>query len=369
LSKLAQHSKPPVASAATRVQQELATDLIATGAAHLRAERARQPGRSVLFEQIDDPHERRQVLRWLAHDRDASNVHLTEVLRSGLRDPDWETRATALVVTGRLGAAELAKEVRQAEIAGAEQHFTQRPLMIALKKGVLALFAGELPDLPGEGVTTARPDSHDAVGSHLRALILGQPTPWKDGLFLLAHGLTTPLPFHVPPPHLPEYVTESEGGYTDTSTGHALQWVPAISHWLGADREIDTDLDASVRAVTPATGFFITRDPADAVDAAGLEGACASLSLPTPDQWEMAMRGPDGRRHPWGNGSERGAERHPSPWGCMNPLGAQWCRNSDGALVVCGDDPNGRCAARRVARPGERAAVRLVRPASCARRR
>jgi hypothetical protein len=67
------------------------------------------------------------------------------------------------------------------------------------------------------------------------------------------------------------------------------------------------------------------------------------LAVPTVEVLEMAVRGPDGRRYPWGNGREPGWQGLASPWGLMEPVAeAQWA-SRDGQLVALGGG-GGRCA-------------------------
>jgi hypothetical protein len=63
------------------------------------------PGKSAFFLFAGSSHNKLQILRWLAHDRRASNEHIDDVLRTAFDDADWEVRLTALVVAARLRAA------------------------------------------------------------------------------------------------------------------------------------------------------------------------------------------------------------------------------------------------------------------------
>jgi hypothetical protein len=72
--------------------------------------------------------------------------------------------------------------------------------------------------------------------------------------------------------------------------------------------------------------------------------------LPTADQWEMAARGPDGRRHPRGNGYEGLHQELESPWGVKQLFGiaGQWTltKSTNGHPIVVGNDRQLRCAGR-----------------------
>jgi len=94
-----------------------------------------------------------------------------------------------------------------------------------------------------------------------------------------------------------------------------------LPHWLGD--EMLRPVPQPARRLPPPKGFYIEAAPRPA---ATYDEALADVArepqrsglramLPPPDLWEMAARGPDGRRYPWGMNAQPEARVDLSPWG------------------------------------------------------
>lgn len=361
LLPLRAHADPAVAADAADAAAALLPAAGVAGVAWLREARASRPGKSILFPRMGDAARRRQVVRWMMHDRGEANAHVLEVLRAALEDEDWEVRMSAVLAAVRLGARGLWREVKRAALPE-----TGREGLSAWDRDVLrAARDAALDRLGGAAVPSAdaaRGEGKAALRAHVARCVAGEPPARLDGIFLLLHALAAPAPPPEPAPSAvpPSLVaTEIEGRYRMADTGIELAWVPPVPHWLGDGPAQSAEADPP-RAATHPTGFWIAvhplRDGAApallALDAARerlaeLSAAGLAFSLPTPDEWEMAARGPDARRYPWGNGAEEGMLDRPSPWGIASATGAapQWTLADDGAAVLRGGPGDLRCAA------------------------
>lgn len=343
--------------------------------------KAVHPDKSAIFLLAGSTANKLQILRWLAHDRRQSNAPIEAVLRTALEDPDWEVRVTAVVVAARLRAGSLAGEVartRLPEDTADGVNLDERRMLRTLQLCALELLEGvDVPPL-----SPAPPTTRAAMHDHLLRCLAGEPVLHHEKVFLFITSLGTPLPDEVPPPgELPPGISSEDGGHVLDGAGIALCWVPPIGHWLGETLP-RMQVDNPIRWQS-GSGFFISSGlvaapgGADTLvcDHAGALAHCRQLAaatglavrLPTADEWEMAVRGPDARRFPWGNNAGGEGRFGPSPWGVREAVGrfAQWTSTAaptDGAddMLVCGGDRQWVCAMRALAHRGAAQAFRVV---------
>jgi hypothetical protein len=217
------------------------------------------------------------------------------------------------------------------------------------------------------------------VRRRLAACIRGEPADVHDGIFLYCHSLTTPFTVEDTPenqpPSLPPGVTHSAGGFRVADI--ELVWVPPVAAWLG-DELAPGVIANPIREVSHA-GFFIARRPLcdehdQPVEMTFYEAdehcrelaarTGARVELPTADAWEIAARGTDGRRFPWGNALPKPSLEDASAWGMEDPVGEpQWVRDEAGAPLLVGGAQRWRCSVRSApSDPAQQAAVRIVVP-------
>jgi hypothetical protein len=344
---LCDHCDSRVAAAALRLRDLLFED----GIALTRRILAKNHGIAEAFALLSGIELRRQTLRWTGSDNRETNASIDQILAAALGDADAEVRITAVLVAAKLNARKVIEPLRRTRVpesardGAPEKH---------------RLFYREIHRAAVRYLTTGTATASFAqfVTGSLQV---------KDDPTLLLHSLTTPVDLGAKPAHLPDGVERFENGYRLQKSGITLRWVGPIEHWIGEDGQPASP----VRTETPAAGFFISERVL--TEACGYQqalGRCEILSrregarivLPTADQWEMAARGPDGRRYPWGNSMIGDWNQHASPWGLRETVGYgfEWTRTLDGNPLVCGSIELSSCSKRTDARHTESARLRPV---------
>ncbi len=325
LERLVARDDPDLAAAASLATRRVGYAAMVAGAARVAERRDRAPARDPVLGLLRPVSVRRQVLRRFLAEPPADRARLLEVVRAGLADPDWEVAWSALL--------------------GAHDHRLHETLAdlrrcVSAPDRAVRLVLDAVRDVAGHRLAGTR---STLPGAERAEALLDDPTglPDEDGLLVIA--LREPVP-----------------DVDDASPGPSRGFtrVPSEPHWVGRD-------DTGIRRVRPPTAYAVATHAIPDVPRTSVAATLRDLAhdhgrvvrLPTSDELEMATRGPDGRRFPWGNAREPGWRRAASAWGLVGPLRTlEWVDDGDGLRAL----PSARhgCGAAPV--PAQEAAVRAV---------
>jgi formylglycine-generating enzyme required for sulfatase activity len=333
---------------------------------------------TVLSQGLSTLEGRRQALRWLMREP-GSNPHFDEVLRAALEDSDLEVRMTAVLAAARLRAREVLPALQSSDLPALLKEVEdprERRFYESLWQGVIRYLQERRH--PGDSVPGRDP---------LRPLwrLLAGDLEVTDAASLLLYSLTTPLEVAKNPQRLPPGVVQKNGRFFLERSGLPLRWIAPVEHWLGAN---------PVRRVK-SPGFFVAEVPVDRplaqwvgnplptrvvldheqVWLGSIKEArrlCEELShiehahirLPSADEWEMAARGTDGRRFPWGNLTQEDWEECASPWGVEHLVGdvPEWTFDPDTDTQLLRGGVEARTWVRHPVYPGEEEFAAALRP-------
>lgn len=192
IMRLAFHPEQMVAKAAAKTQEKLLRLMAEKNLQMLMQEKARHPELSILFPLLGDASQRQQILRWLIHDYAVANEHILAVLRSALKDKDWEVRATAMLAAARFKATSLIGLVRKVELPQTSReglNADDRRLLRALRHASVLLLEGRA--VPAETIEAS--DERETARAHMLRCIAGLPVSSFDRVFHLVQALTQPV--------------------------------------------------------------------------------------------------------------------------------------------------------------------------------
>lgn len=302
--RLCEHPDDLVRRAAADVARTLPPLAVREALETFQSLRTDHPERCALFAMMPVAG-RRQVLRWLGRDRRSASTEVHSILRAALADDDTEVRATAALITARLGADGLLPTIAQLELP---------------------------------------PELADAGHRAREALLSKQPIRTIEVIdddTLLLQSLLEPLPVVPPPKALPRHLRFDDGALRLARSGLEVVLVPSVPHWIGSSRTpehplrrvterafaiamvpLDARASQAIGIPTPYRGPLLmsAKQAESFVERLGeLEGIC--MTVPSRTQWEMATRGPDGRRYAAGNLVPAPVV---SPWGAMTFAEPEW---------------------------------------------
>jgi hypothetical protein len=276
--------------------------------------------------------EKLQLLRWWMAESPADPGKVLGAVAHALDESDWEIAVTAMLAAARLTLAVLARDVAGIALPQGPRDGVTRDearLMMALRDGCLRR-------LGQAGGKALPPGVAEALG--------GEPGLLPQRFRHTFAALSSPLPVRESPPETPGIRNSAAGPHL--TDGRLLCWVPPGAYRLGEAAPATGTEPNPPRIVTLDKGFFIDAEPQGPATAEEAAEAAVALArefphpvrLPTPDMWEMAARGADGRRFPWGMNADPCDGADLSPFGLSELMEGpgEWLRTESCAWLAAG---------------------------------
>ena len=235
------------------------------------------------------------------------------MLRAELASPDWEIRATTMAAAARMAAFELIPQIATLTFPEDPQIGLGRlenRILLALRDAALQRLGRTVDRALPPGLAETLDRDYSRLEPDVAAFVF---------------SLLEPLPGAAPAPPGAGIVITGQG--PTCTDGTLLSWVPSGAYWLGHGHRLRGEPNPARRLELDA-GFYIeseAREPCDwataCVKAAERAVTLGRLvTVASDSQWEMAARGPDGRRLPWGQNADPALRVDLSPLGVADLL-------------------------------------------------
>ncbi len=323
--------------------------------------------REEIFESLQDPSDRREVIRWIMHDHNKGSDHIERIFRMAFKDEDWEVQLSTMLACVKLKMPVLIPTIKKLELPkSTNSGLTKEELnmLVGMKNVSLDLLRGTpIPDEP------TKLETPEEKKDYLTRLVGRGSMKILNNAFLLYTSLTLPVyPIQDIPARIHASIEKKSNQYFLGDI--ELKLIPDYRVFIGSSAISYLPVKVSKLPL----GTFVSKHPInynqfiledsmktgdEDLVKCSLEEAqefCSSLtekyniqvSIPNAESWEIALRGSNGRFYPWGNAYEPLQFDRPNMWGLKQygNHGGEWTSNSlkDGRQIIKGADATGRVA-------------------------